>query len=198
MKSDINTSHIPVILLTAKAMQEDECHGLESGADDYLTKPFNMSILRLRVAKFIEWKKRAKRLFEKELEITTDQITLTSMDDRLLQQAINVINENISNPDFSVSDLSAALYMHRTSLYKKLVYITGKTPVEFIRAIRLKRAAALLETDGVYVSEVAYMVGFNSPKIFASHFKDEFGCSPSEYRKRSTLQSATLPTSQEG
>lgn len=184
MKSDIDTSHIPVILLTAKAMQEDEKEGLESGADDYLTKPFNMSILRLRISKFIEWKKRAKRLFEKELEITTDQITLTSMDDRLLQQAINVINENISNPDFSVSDLSAALYMHRTSLYKKLVYITGKTPVEFIRAIRLKRAAALLETDGVYVSEVAYMVGFNSPKIFASHFKDEFGCSPSEYRKQ--------------
>lgn len=184
MKSDINTSHIPVILLTAKALQDDECYGLESGADDYLTKPFNMSILRLRIAKFIEWKKRSKRLFEKELEITTEQITITSMDDRLLQQAINVINENISNPEFSVSDLSAALYMHRASLYKKLLYITGKTPVEFIRAIRLKRAAALLENDGVYISEIAYMVGFNSPKVFAGHFREEFGCSPSEYRKR--------------
>lgn len=185
MKSDINTSHIPVILLTAKAMRDDECHGLESGADDYLTKPFNMSILRLRIAKFIQWKKRSKRLFEKELEITTEQITLTSMDDRLLQKAINVINENISNPDFSVADLSAALYMHRASLYKKLLYITGKTPVEFIRALRLKKAAQLLETDGVYISEVAYMVGFNSPKVFAGHFKEEFGCSPSEYRKKS-------------
>ncbi len=184
MKSDINTSHIPVILLTAKAMQEDECYGLESGADDYLTKPFNMSILRLRIAKFIEWKKNSKRLFEKELEVTTEQITLTSMDDRLLQQAINIINENISNPDFSVSELSAALCMHRANLYKKLHYITGKTPVEFIRAIRLKKAAALLETDGVYISEVAYMVGFNSPKVFAGHFKEEFGCSPSEYRKK--------------
>lgn len=184
IKSDINTSHIPVILLTAKSLQGDECNGLEAGADDYLTKPFNMSILRLRVAKFIEWKQRSKRLFEKELEITTEQITLTSMDDRLLQSAINVINENISNPDFSVVDLSAALYMHRASLYKKLLYITGKTPVEFIRAIRLKRAATLLETDGVYISEIAYMVGFNSPKIFASHFKEEFGCSPSEYRKK--------------
>ncbi len=184
MKSDINTSHIPVILLTAKAMQEDECYGLESGADDYLTKPFNMSILRLRIAKFIEWKKNSKRLFEKELDVTTEQITLTSMDDRLLQQAINVINENISNSDFSVSELSAALYMHRANLYKKLLYITGKTPVEFIRAIRLKRAAALLETDGVYVSEIAYMVGFNSPKVFAGHFKEEFGCSPSEYKKK--------------
>lgn len=184
VKSDINTSHIPFILLTAKAMQDDECYGLEAGADDYLTKPFNMSILKLRIAKFIEWKKRSKKLFEKELEITTEQITLTSMDDRLLQQAINLINENISNPDFSVSELSASLCMHRTNLYKKLLYITGKTPVEFIRAIRLKRAAALLETNGVYVSEVAYMVGFNSPKVFAGHFREEFGCSPSEYRKR--------------
>lgn len=183
MKSDINTSHIPVILLTAKMMQEDECHGLEAGADDYLTKPFNMSILRLRVAKFIEWKKRAKRIFEKELEITTEQITITTMDDRLLQKAINVINENIGNPDFSVAELSAALCMHRTSLYKKLVYITGKTPVEFIRSIRLKKAAALLANGGVYVSEIAYMVGFNSPKVFTGHFKDEFGCSPTEYRR---------------
>ncbi len=192
MKSDINTSHIPIILLTAKAMQEDECCGLEAGADDYLTKPFNMSILKLRIAKFIEWKKNSKRLFEKELEITTEQITLTSMDDRLLQQAINVINENISNPDFSVSELSAALCMHRANLYKKLLYITGKTPVEFIRAIRLKKAAALLETDGVYVSEVAYMVGFNSPKVFAGHFKEEFGCSPSEYKKKSTIKSISI------
>ena len=184
MKSDINTSHIPVILLTAKAMKDDEFTGLEAGADDYLTKPFNMSILRLRIAKFIEWKRRAKRMFEKELEVTTEQITITTMDDRLLQQAINVINENISNPEFSVSELSAALCMHRTSLYKKLVFITGRTPIEFIRSIRLKKAAALLETDGVYVSEIAYMVGFNSPKVFAGHFKDEFGCSPTEYRKR--------------
>lgn len=183
MKSDINTSHIPVILLTAKSLADDECYGLESGADDYLTKPFNMSILRLRIAKFIEWKRKTKKMFEQELEITTEQITLTSMDDRLLQQAISVINENISNPDFSVTDLSTALCMHRTSLYKKLLYITGKTPVEFIRALRLKRAAVLLETDGVYISEIAYMVGFNSPKVFASHFKEEFGCSPTEYRK---------------
>ena len=105
------------------------------------------------------------------------------MDDRLLQKAINVINENIGNPDFSVAELSAALCMHRTSLYKKLVYITGKTPVEFIRSIRLKKAAALLANGGVYVSEIAYMVGFNSPKVFTGHFKDEFGCSPTEYRR---------------
>ena len=188
MKSDINTSHIPVILLTAKTMQDDEYSGLESGADDYLTKPFNMSILRLRLAKFIEWKKRTKRMFEKELEITTQQMTITTMDDRLLQQAINVINENIGNPEFSVVELSAALCMHRSNLYKKLVFITGKTPVEFIRSLRLKKAATLLTTEGVYVSEVAYMVGFNSPKVFASHFKEEFGCSPTEYKRTKTAK----------
>lgn len=101
----------------------------------------------------------------------------------MLQSAINIVNENINNPDFSVAGLSSSLFMHRTSLYKKLLYITGKTPLEFIRAMRLKRAAQLLETDGVYVSEIAYMVGFNSPKVFASHFKEEFGCSPTEYRR---------------
>ena len=167
-------------------MREDEYFGLESGADDYLTKPFNMSILRLRLAKFIEWKKRTKRMFETELEITTQQITITTMDDRLLQQAINVINENIGNPDFSVVELSAALCMHRSNLYKKLVFITGKTPVEFIRSIRLKKAATLLATEGVYVSEVAYMVGFNSPKVSTNHFKEEFGCSPTEYKRTKT------------
>lgn len=186
MKSDINVSHIPVILLTARSMQEDECAGLESGADDYITKPFNMAILRLRIARFLEWKQRAHRLFDKQIDIAPDQITLTSIDDRLLQAAIDAVNDNIGNPDFSVTDLSTMLHMHRTHLYKKLLFITGKAPLEFIRAIRLKRAAQLLETGQTYIAEVAYMVGFNSPKVFARHFRDEFGCSPSEYQRRRT------------
>ncbi|MDE5636883.1 MAG: response regulator [Alistipes sp.] len=184
MKSDINVSHIPVILLTARSMQEDECAGLESGADDYITKPFNMAILRLRIARFLEWKQRAHRLFDKQIDIAPDQITITSMDDRLLQAAIDAVNDNIGNPDFSVADLSTMLHMHRTHLYKKLLFITGKAPLEFIRAIRLKRAAQLLESGQTYIAEVAYMVGFNSPKVFARHFRDEFGCSPSEYQRR--------------
>lgn len=184
MKSDINVSHIPVILLTARTMQEDECAGLESGADDYIAKPFNMAILRLRIARFLEWKQRAHRLFDKQIDIAPDQITITSMDDRLLQAAIDAVNDNIGNPDFSVADLSTMLHMHRTHLYKKLLFITGKAPLEFIRAIRLKRAAQLLENGQTYIAEVAYMVGFNSPKVFARHFRDEFGCSPSEYQRR--------------
>lgn len=185
-KSNINFSHIPIILLTARTRQEDECTGLESGADDYITKPFHINILRLRITKLLEWKARAHALFARQIDIPTEQITTTSLDDRLLQMAIEAVNEHISNPEFSVSELSASLNMHRTHLYKKLLYITGKAPLEFIRAIRLKRAAQLLESESCYISEVAYMVGFNSPKIFARHFKEEFGCSPSEYQRTHT------------
>ncbi len=184
IKSEITTSHIPVILLTARAMQEDEYAGLESGADDYITKPFNISILRLRITKFLEWKARAHALFKRQIEVAPEQLTITSLDDRLLQAAIEAVNEQISNPDFSVADLSAHLHMHRTHLYKKLLSLTGKAPLEFIRAIRLKRAAQLLESGQSYIAEVAYMVGFNSPKLFARHFRDEFGCSPSEYQRQ--------------
>lgn len=183
LKGDINYSHIPVILLTARTMQDDEVAGLESGADDYVRKPFNMSILRLRIAKFMEWRRRAHAMFSEQLEIKPDEMTTTTIDDRLLKSAIDVVNSNIDNPNFSVADLSSALGMHRTHLYKKLSSLTGKSPLEFIRSIRLKRAAQLLERDRIYISEVAYMVGFNSPKLFARHFRDEFGVSPSEYRQ---------------
>lgn len=191
MKSDINTSHIPIILLTARSMPDDEFSGLESGADDYVRKPFNMAILRLRIAKFLEWRRKTHAMFRTQLEVAPDEITTTTIDDKLIKQAIEVVNSNIDNADFSVADLSAALGMHRTHLYKKLSCITGKAPLEFIRSMRLKRAAQLLENDRVYVSEIAYMVGFNSPKLFARHFRDEFGMSPSEYRQNRKAQNSS-------
>lgn len=197
IKSNINTSHIPVILLTARTMQEDERVGLEAGADDYITKPFNLAILKLRIRKFIEWKQRSHSLFASSIEIEPEQITITSMDDRLLQSAIEAVSENISNPDFSVADLSSILGMHRTHLYKKLHYITGKSPLEFIRTMRLKRAAQLLERSQMYVSEVAYMVGFNSPKIFAKHFREEFGISPSQYQRNSEHRNSKIEENEE-
>lgn len=197
IKSHINTSHIPVILLTARTMQEDERVGLESGADDYITKPFNLAILKLRIHKFLEWKERSHSLFASSLEIEPEQITITSMDDRLLQSAMDAVNENISNPEFSVADLSSILGMHRTHLYKKLHHLTGKSPLEFIRTMRLKRAAQLLEKSQMYVSEVAYMVGFNSPKIFAKHFREEFGVSPSQYQRKTENRSPKVEDDEE-
>ncbi len=183
IKSNLDTSHIPVILLTAKTLEEDELKGFEMGADDYITKPFNVSILRHRINSLLERNRRSHERFQKELEIVPSEITVTSLDEQLLAQAIGVVEENMENPDFSVEMLSDRLNMHRSSFYKKIMVITGKKPVEFIRLLRLKRAMQLLEKSQLYVADVAYKVGFNSPRIFAKYFREEFGVSPSEYQK---------------
>ena len=184
VKSNLTTSHIPVILLTAKAMAEDEIRGLEMGADDYVTKPFHMQILRLRIRKLLEEHLQAQRKFSEKMDVVPSEITITSLDEQFLSKAIRITEENMENPDFSVEMLSAHLGMHRTHLYKKLMSLTGKKPVEFIRTIRLKRAAQYLLKSQLYVSEIAYRVGFNSPKLFSRHFREEFGMTPREYQQK--------------
>jgi signal transduction histidine kinase/ligand-binding sensor domain-containing protein/AraC-like DNA-binding protein len=183
VKSDINISHIPIILLTAKALAEDELKGLDSGADDYITKPFNLSILKLRIKRLLDEMKRSRELFKKEIVVNPSDITITSLDEKLIADAIRIVEENMANVDFSVQMLSDELGMSRGHLYKKTTFITGKTPIEFIRMIRMKRAMQLLGKSQMYVSEVAYAVGFNSPKIFARYFREEFNMSPREYVK---------------
>lgn len=183
VKTNLATSHIPIILLTAKALAEDEVRGLELGADDYVTKPFHMRILRLRIQKLLDAHKQAQRTFSEKLEINPSEITITSLDEQFLAKAIRLTEENMADADFSVEKLSSLLAMHRTHLYKKLLSITGKTPLEFIRTIRLKRAAQYLLQSQLYVSEIAYQVGFNSPKLFSRQFKEAFGMTPREYQQ---------------
>ena len=184
IKEDIATSHIPLILLTARSMQEQEIEGLSGGADDYIVKPVNISVLRLRIMRLLKWTRQSRERFSEDPAVSPDEITITSLDERLITQARSIVMENIGNPDFSVEELSSRLGMHRTHLYKKLTFITGKSPLEFIRIIRLKRAAELLSADGsLNVSEVAYMVGFNSPKVFARHFREMYACSPREWQR---------------
>jgi signal transduction histidine kinase/DNA-binding response OmpR family regulator/ligand-binding sensor domain-containing protein len=183
LKNSIETSHIPIILLTAKVLADDELKGLELGADDYVTKPFNLSVLKLKIKHFIEYNKRSHEVFRKKAEINPSEITITSLDEKLLTKAISIVENNISDPDFSVEMLSEELGMHRTQLYKKLMFITGKSPVEFIRLLRLKRAKHILSKSQMYVSEVAYEVGFNTPRLFAKYFKEEFSISPSDFIK---------------
>lgn len=184
VKSNLETSHIPFILLTAKAMAEDEIQGLKLGADDYVTKPFHMQILRLRIRKLLEARVQSKRQFSEKLEVNPSEITITPLDEQFLSKAIALTEENMADPSFSVEKLASMLGMHRAHLYKKLLSITGKTPLEFIRIIRLKRAAQYLLKSQLYVSEIAYQVGYNSPKLFAKQFRDEFGMLPSEYQKK--------------
>ena len=183
IKNDIRISHIPVILLTARIMAEDELKGLELGADDYITKPFNMPVLRLRVRKRLDDNKKLQDKFRKIPDISPSEVTITPLDEKFLSDAIRIVEENMANPEFSVEMLSSLLNMHRTHLYKKLLCITGKTPIEFIRLIRLKRAEQYLRKSQMYISEIAYKVGFNNPRLFSKYFKEEFNLTPREYMK---------------
>ena len=183
IKTNINWSHIPVIILTARSTEEDKIQGLEYGADDYITKPFNFNILKLRISKFIEWTEKSHKAFKQVIDVNPSEITITSLDEQLVTKAISIVEQHIGEIDFSVETLSSAVGLTRGHLYKKLISITGKTPSEFIKIIRLKRAKQLLEESQMQVSEIAYAVGFNSPKIFARNFRMEFDLSPSEYMR---------------
>jgi len=181
IKNDQRTSHVPLILLTARNAEEQKLEGLQSGADDYITKPFNFEILELRIRNLVSQRESLRKAFQKQIIVNPSEISVTSLDEKLIKKALEVVETNISNPDFSVEELSKDLGMSRVHLYKKLLSLTGKSPIEFIRVIRLKRAAQLLEKSQLTVSEIAYQVGFNNPKYFTKYFKSEFNTLPSLY-----------------
>ncbi|WP_320017951.1 two-component regulator propeller domain-containing protein [Labilibaculum manganireducens] len=184
LRKDIRTSHIPFILLTARTADEDKIKGLEIGADDYITKPFNMDLLLLRVRKLLEKRSQFQKQFQKTVDISPSEVQITSMDEKLIKKAVATVEKNISESKFSVEDLSRELGMSRVYLYKKLISITGKSPIEFIRIIRLKRGLQLLEKSQMNIAEIAYEVGFNSPRYFSKYFKEEYGILPTAYAKR--------------
>lgn len=181
IKTNLKWSHIPVILLTARMAEEYRNEGYEQGADDYIIKPFDFNLLKLRIRKFIEWTEWSHRTFSQKMEVTPQEITITSLDEQLISKAISIVEANISDSYFSVEKLSCELGLSRSHLYKKLMLITGKGPAEFIRIIRLKRGRQLLEKSQKQIAEIAYEVGFNSPKRFTISFKKEFGILPSDY-----------------
>ena len=184
VKSDISLSHIPVILLTARTTDVSRIEGLQLGADDYLTKPFNVEVLRLRVKKIIEWAQNNHQQFRQKINIEPSEITITPLDEEFIKRAIDLVEKNIGDSDFSVETLASAVAMSRSTLYKKLMAITGLGPSEFIRTIRIKRGKALLETSQMQITEIAYAVGFTTVKSFTMNFKAEYGMTPSEFRNR--------------
>ncbi len=181
LKSELVTSHIPIILLTAKISEETKLQGLQLGIDDYMTKPFNLEELLLKIRNIANQREILQKRFQKKIEVSPDQIAITSLDEKLLEKAIKIVEDNMSNSELSVEEMSRMLGMSRVQLYKKLLSITGKTPIEFIRIIRLKRAALLLEKSQMSVSEIAYEVGFNTPRYFSRYFKEEYNMTPSAY-----------------
>jgi signal transduction histidine kinase/ligand-binding sensor domain-containing protein/DNA-binding response OmpR family regulator len=183
IKEDNRTSLIPVILLTALTGEEQQLRGLETGANDYMTKPFNFEILLSKIRNLLVQQATARKTFTKQVEASPSLPRVESTDEKFIRQALELVEKNMANPDFSVEEMSRELFISRVALYKRLLALTGKTPIEFIRSVRLKRAAQLLEKSRQTVSEVAYEVGFNNPKYFSRYFKAEFGVLPSAYQK---------------
>jgi signal transduction histidine kinase/ligand-binding sensor domain-containing protein/DNA-binding response OmpR family regulator len=182
LKDDVRTSHIPVILLTARSSEEIQMEGFSTGANDYITKPFNFQILISRINNLLVQQQNLKKSFQKQIEINPSEIKVDSEDEKLLRQTMEIVQKNLDNPDFSVEDLSKALLMSRAAMYKKITALTGITPSEFIRSVRLKSAAQLLEKTKMTVAQVAFEVGFNNTKYFVKYFKEEYNMLPTAYR----------------
>lgn len=183
IKSTLEISHIPVIMLTSKSTDEDEKQGLDFGADAYITKPFNLKLLEARIDNLVKTQNRLKEKFRKELIYQPADIVITSTDEKFLSKALQVIEKNISNPEFDVVSFSKEMAMSQSTLYRKLKAITGESTNNFIKELRLKQAATLLSKNKLPVSEVSVLVGFDDPAYFAKSFKQKFGKSPSEYAK---------------
>jgi len=181
LKSNLSTSHIPIILLTARTSLIFKINGYDRGADDYVTKPFNVHLLRRRVANLLATRERFRKLFQPSFDFNPSEIAVNSLDEGLLQNLKGIIEKNIDDSGFSVEELAKELHMSRMQLYRKLKGLTGETPNRLIRSIRMKRAAQLLQHQHLNVSDVTYMVGYNDLKSFRKQFKKEYGVCPSEY-----------------
>lgn len=181
IRHDERTAHIPIILLTALTEAEDQLAGTLSGANDYITKPFNFEILLSKINGLLQMQLTLKKTYQKQVDIQAQEMVIISEDQKFLKNTLNCIEKNITNPNFSVEELSRQMSLSRVSLYKRLLTLTGKTPVDCIRTIRLKKAVQLLEKSKLSIAGVAYEVGFNNPTYFSKVFKEEYGILPSEY-----------------
>lgn len=184
LKTDERTSHIPVIMLTAKASVEDRLEGLETGADAYVTKPFNIKELGVRVRKLIEQRKKLRERFSREITLEPKDIAITSADEKFLQRAMAIVEDHMADFEFEVRNFQDEIGMSRMQLFRKLKALTDQTPSEFIRTLRLKRAAKLIEQKFGNIAQITYEVGFNNLSYFAKCFKELYGVLPSEYGKQ--------------
>ncbi|WP_020571000.1 hybrid sensor histidine kinase/response regulator transcription factor [Neolewinella persica] len=181
LKNDPLTSHIPVIMLTAKDTEEGRLEGLKYGADGYVTKPFNYEALQLQIINIVQHRDILRNRFRREVITEPAEVTVTDSDEIFLRQAMDIVEDNMSNTEFSVDQLVKEMGVSRSKLYLKLKALTGQSSSEFVRTVRLKRAVQLLENSNYSVKEVMYMTGFNTASYFSKCFKRQFGIVPSEY-----------------
>lgn len=185
IKSDLNTSHIEVLLLTAKNSIDDRIESYNAGADGYLSKPFELKVLEARIAGLIRNRRHKTDRFKSNFDLNISSMEFASIDEKFLESAVAVIEEHLAEPDFDLDMFSGKLNMSKSSLYRKIKSLTQLSPVEFTKNIRLKHACQMLKNQHGNISDIAYSVGFADPKYFTSCFKAEFGMTPTEYLKRS-------------
>lgn len=184
LKNEFTTSHIPIILLTALNIEEKYQEGIESGADAYITKPFNVSLLLARIFKLIELRDKLRQKYSNEPGLAHSIICTNDKDQKFSVKLNEVLNEHMTDTDFSVNDFAGIMGLGRTVFYKKVRGVTGYSPYEYLRVMRMKKAAEMLLTEDLTIAEVAYSVGINDPFYFSKCFKNQFGVSPSAYRKK--------------
>lgn len=182
LRTDKRTCHIPIILLTAMASHKEQLAGLELGVNDYLTKPFNFDILNIKIKNLLHLNKSLKETYQKKITVVAADIDVESSSERFIKEVVLYVDKNINNPKFSIEEISHHFNMSRGSFYSKITELTGEPPVEFIRSIKLDKAAVLLEKTDYTISEIAYSIGFSTPHYFTKSFKAKYNVLPSEYR----------------
>ena len=190
VKGHLEISHIPVILLTAKNKEEDRAEADEIGADAFISKPFNLTVLHARIRNLLKYKARMAHDFKNQIVFEVKDLNYTSLDEDFIQRAINCVNNHLEDPNFDQAQFADEMLTSKSTLYKKLKSLAGLNTSSFIRNVRLKAACRIMEEKGINirVSELAYAVGFNDPKYFSSCFKKEFGMLPSEYIERFIIE----------
>lgn len=181
IKNDLKTCHIPIILLTAKIDKESQIEGFESGADIYITKPFELEVLEAQIRSLISNRNRLTDRFRGHIDLQEIATGFTSLDEQFLKKAIKLIEENIANPDFNLTAFQEELCVTSSMLNRKFKALTGMTPLEFIRKIRMESAIEIMKRKKCSTSEIAYAVGYNDPKYFSNSFKKLYGLLPSEF-----------------
>ena len=194
LKTDERTSHIPVLLLTARSSQELKVVGLETGADDYLVKPFDWPEFSARVRNIMESRERLRQLIERSATLKPSEVAIVSMDEVFLKKTVAVVEQSMGDENFTVEDLAAGVSMSYGQLHRKLFALTKRTPAQFIRQLRLQRALAMIQKNAGTISEISYTVGFGSPAYFTRCFHEQFGMAPADARARAGYPS--LPSAQ--
>lgn len=184
IKQNLYTCHIPIIMLSAKADLKEQLEGLQMGADDYIPKPFSMTLITAKIRNLFRTRHRAIEHYSNSMEIEPEKVALNPIDEELLKKAVEIVEKHMEDVEFSTDEFAREMFMSRSSLHLKMKALTGESTNEFIRKIRFNKACKLLKEGRHTVSEISTMVGYNTPSYFATSFKKYFGCLPSEYGKK--------------